>query len=443
MLTQQQELEFCRLRREVIGLNYQNLNPEQRKAVLATEGPLLLLAGAGSGKTTVLIHRVANLIRYGRGSDSLEVPEWVTEEDLAFLQSYAANPDKGKRLQADRLCALEPAAPWTIIAITFTNKAAGELKARLEKMLGAAARDVWASTFHSACVRILRRDIEKLGFPSSFTIYDTDDSIRVMKDCVRELSFDDRQFPPRSVLAAISRAKDKLQLARDFAEEADRANDYRLQKIARLYAAYEKRLWEAGALDFDDIILHTVRLLQQHDDVLQYYQKKFRYVLIDEYQDTNNLQYLLASLLAGGRENICVVGDDDQSIYRFRGATIENILSFEDQYKGCRTIRLEQNYRSTKNILDAANAVIRHNQGRKGKELWTAGAEGEKVSLYTAMNENDEARYVADRLLEDYRAGEKWNSHAILYRMNAQSNQLEVALKLSLIHITEPTRPST
>ena len=429
MLTQQQELEFCRLRREVIGLNYQNLNPQQRKAVLATEGPLLLLAGAGSGKTTVLIHRVANLIRYGRGSDSLEVPEWVTGEDLAFLRSYAANPDKGKRLQADRLCALEPAAPWTIIAITFTNKAAGELKARLEKMLGAAARDVWASTFHSACVRILRRDIEKLGFPSSFTIYDTDDSIRVMKDCIRELNFDDKQFPPRSVLGTISRAKDRLQLARDFAEEADRANDYRLQKIARLYAAYEKRLWEAGALDFDDIILHTVRLLQQNDDVLQYYQKKFRYVLIDEYQDTNNLQYLLASLLAGGRENICVVGDDDQSIYRFRGATIENILSFEDQYKGCRTIRLEQNYRSTKNILDAANAVIRHNQGRKGKELWTAGAEGDKVSLYTAMNENDEARYVADRLLEDYRAGEKWNGHAILYRMNAQSNQLEVALK--------------
>ena len=431
MLTQQQELEFCRLRREVIGLNYANLNPEQRKAVLATEGPLLLLAGAGSGKTTVLIHRVANLIRYGRGSDCLEVPEWVTEDDLRFLANYAQHPAKEGRLQADRLCALEPAAPWSIIAITFTNKAAGELKNRLEKMLGPSARDVWASTFHSACVRILRRDIEKLGFPSSFTIYDTDDSQRVMKDCIRELNFDDKQFPPRSVLGAISRAKDKLQLAKDFAEECEASGDYRLQKIAKLYAAYEKRLWEAGALDFDDIILHTVRLLQRNDDVLQYYQRKFRYVLIDEYQDTNNLQYLLASLLAGGRENICVVGDDDQSIYRFRGATIENILSFEDQYKGCRTIRLEQNYRSTKNILDAANAVIRHNQGRKGKELWTAGNEGDKVSLYTAMNENDEARYVADKLMEDYRAGEKWNSHAILYRMNAQSNQLEVAFKRS------------
>ncbi len=431
MLTPEQELEFCRLRREVIGQNYQNLNPEQRKAVLATEGPLLLLAGAGSGKTTVLIHRVANLIRYGRGSDCLEVPEWVTADDLAFLTEYAAHPTPEGRLQADRLCAVDPAAPWTIIAITFTNKAAGELKARLEKMLGASARDVWASTFHSACVRILRRDIEKLGFPSSFTIYDTDDSVRVMKDCIRELNVDDKQFPPRSVLGTISRAKDKLQLAADFEQECQRSGDFRLQKIAALYAAYEQRLWEAGALDFDDIILHTVRLLQKHEDVRTYYQKKFRYVLIDEYQDTNNLQYLLSSLLAGGRENICVVGDDDQSIYRFRGATIENILSFEEQYQGCRTIRLEQNYRSTKNILAAANAVIRHNQGRKGKELWTAGQEGDKVQLYTAMNEHDEARFVTEALMEDYRAGKQWNSHAVLYRMNAQSNQLEVAFKRS------------
>ena len=431
MLTPEQELEFCRLRRAVIAQNHANLNPEQQKAVLATEGPLLLLAGAGSGKTTVLIHRVANLIRYGRGSDSDEVPGWVTEGDLAFLRDYAARPSQEGRLQADRLCALEPAAPWTIIAITFTNKAAGELKDRLEKMLGPAARDVWASTFHSACVRILRRDIEKLGFPSSFTIYDTDDSLRVMKDCIRELGFEEKQFPPRSVLGTISRAKDKLQLARDFREDAEQSGDFRLQKLAKLYTAYEKRLWEAGALDFDDIILHTVRLLQKDEQVRAYYQRKFRYVLIDEYQDTNNLQYLLASLLAGGHENICVVGDDDQSIYRFRGATIENILSFEEQYPGCRTIRLEQNYRSTKNILAAANAVIRHNQGRKGKELWTSGADGDKVSLYTAMNENDEARYVANQLMEDYRAGIKWNTHAVLYRMNAQSNQLEVAFKRS------------
>ena len=429
MLTHEQEQAFCRARRDAIALNYQNLNPEQRRAVLCTEGPLLLLAGAGSGKTTVLIHRVANLMRYGRGSDSPEVPEWVTEDDLAFLQGYAAHPTPEDKPRADRLCALDPAPPWTIIAITFTNKAAGELKERLERMLGPSARDIWASTFHSACVRILRRDIDKLGFPSSFTIYDTDDSIRVMKDCIKELNFDDKQFPPRSVLSAISRAKDKLQLAADFEKECDKSGDFRLQKIARLYSLYEKKLWEAGALDFDDIILHTVRLLQQDEQVRAYYQKKFRYVLIDEYQDTNNLQYLLASLLAGGRENICVVGDDDQSIYRFRGATIENILNFESQYKGCRTIRLEQNYRSTRNILDAANAVIRHNQGRKGKELWTAGDTGDKVRLYTAMNENDEARYVADVILDDYRKGQHWNDHAVLYRMNAQSNQLEVAFK--------------
>ena len=429
MLTHEQELAFCRARREAIALNYQNLNPEQRKAVLCTEGPLLLLAGAGSGKTTVLIHRVANLMQYGRGSDSPEVPEWVTEDDLTFLRDYAAHPNPADKPRADRLCALEPAPPWTIIAITFTNKAAGELKERLERMLGPRARDIWASTFHSACVRILRRDIDKLGFPSSFTIYDTDDSLRVMKDCIKELGFDDKQFPPRSVLSTISRAKDKLQMATDFQKDCAQSGDFRLEKIARLYIRYEKKLWEAGALDFDDIILHTVRLLQQDEETRTYYQKKFRYVLIDEYQDTNNLQYLLSSLLAGGRENICVVGDDDQSIYRFRGATIENILSFEDQYKGCRTIRLEQNYRSTKNILSAANAVIRHNQGRKGKELWTAGNDGDKVRLYTAMNENDEARYVADVILDDYRSGQRWNDHAVLYRMNAQSNQLEVAFK--------------
>ena len=429
MLNQIQAEEFCRLRREAIALNYQHLNPQQRQAVLATEGPLLLLAGAGSGKTTVLIHRVANLMRYGRGSDSSEVPEWVEPEDLDFLRTYVESRGAGNKIRADRLCALEPAPPWTILAITFTNKAAGELKERLERMLGPEARDVWASTFHSACVRILRRDIEKLGFPSSFTIYDTDDSQRVMKDCLKELNFDDKQFPPRSVLSVISKAKDKMQLSADFEREARRSGDFRLEKIARLYALYEKKLWEAGALDFDDIILHAVRLLEQDGQVLDYYQRKFRYVLVDEYQDTNNLQYRLTSLLAGGRKNICVVGDDDQSIYRFRGATIENILSFEHQYPGCRTIRLEQNYRSTKHILDAANAVIRHNQGRKGKQLWTAGAEGDPVRLYTAMDENDEAQYVANVILEDYRKGEPWNDHAILYRMNAQSNQLEVAFK--------------
>ena len=429
MLNRDEELRFCKARRAAIALDFQNLNPEQRKAAMATEGPLLLLAGAGSGKTTVLIHRIANLMKYGRGSDCDEVPAWVTPAELDFLEEYVRHPDPSQKAEQERLCQVEPAVPWSIIAITFTNKAAGELKERLERMLGPAAGDIWASTFHSACVRILRRDIDRLGFTSSFTIYDTADSERVIKDILKDFNLDEKTFSPRSVLGYISRAKDAMKLGADYLAECEKAGDFRLVKIAKVYAEYERRLKDANALDFDDIILDTVRLLQKFDDVREYYQRKFRYVLIDEYQDTNNLQYLLASTLAGGYENICVVGDDDQSIYRFRGATIENILSFEDQYKGCRTIRLEQNYRSTKNILDAANAVIRHNVGRKGKELWTAGAEGEKVHLYTTMNENDEARFVADRLMEDFRDGIKWNTHAVLYRMNAQSNQLEVAFK--------------
>ncbi len=428
MLDQQQELRFCKARRGAIARDFARLNPEQQKAVLATEGPLLLLAGAGSGKTTVLIHRIANMMKYGRGSDCGEVPEGVTEDDLAFLEAYAetGEGDKGRQ---ERLCRLECAAPWTILAITFTNKAAGELKDRLSAMLGPAANDVWASTFHSACVRILRRDIDRLGFSSSFTIYDTDDSLRVVKDILKDLNLDDKQFAPRSVLGYISRAKDAIKLAPEYLAECEKSGDFRLTKIAKVYMEYQRRLWEANALDFDDIILHTVRLLKGFDDVREFYQKKFRYVLIDEYQDTNNLQYLLASTLAGGYENFCVVGDDDQSIYRFRGATIENILSFEKQYRGARVIRLEENYRSTGHILDAANAVIRNNQGRKGKELWTRAGAGDKLQLYSAMNESDEARYVAAKILEHYSQGRKWKDHAVLYRMNAQSNQLEQAFK--------------
>ena len=428
MLDHQLEQRFTAARRAAIAWDFASLNEQQRQAVLDTEGPLLLLAGAGSGKTTVLINRVANLMRYGRGSDSPEVPQWVTEEDLDFLETYARTGE-GDRLRMEELCSLDPAAPWTILAITFTNKAAGELKERLGAMLGPQAEDVWASTFHSACVRILRRDIERLGFASSFTIYDTDDSLRVIKDCLKTLELDDKQFPPRSVLGYISRAKDQMLLAPDYLAQKEKEGDFRLIRIAKVYVEYQRRLWEANALDFDDIILHTVRLLQQFEEVRAYYQRKFRYVLIDEYQDTNNLQYLLASTLAGGYENFCVVGDDDQSIYRFRGATIENILSFEQQYPTCRTIRLEENYRSTKHILEASNAVIRNNQGRKGKELWTKAGEGEKLTLYTAMNENDEAQYVAARVLEDFSQGRAWKDHAVLYRMNAQSNQLETAFK--------------
>ena len=436
MLNHQEELRFCRARRAAIARDYARLNPEQQKAVLAAEGPLLLLAGAGSGKTTVLIHRIANLMKYGRGSDSQEVPEWVTPGDLDFLERYAAGtgtPSPADKERQENLCRLEPAAPWSILAITFTNKAAGELRDRLAAMLGPEAEDVWAFTFHSACVRILRREIERLGFASSFTIYDTDDSLRVIKDCIKDMNLDDKMFPPRTVLSAISRAKDAMLLAEDYRAQYERSGDYRQTRIAQIYMEYQRRLWEASALDFDDIILHTVRLLQKFEDVRAYYQRKFRYVLIDEYQDTNNLQYLLASTLAGGYENFCVVGDDDQSIYRFRGATIENILSFEKQYPACRTIRLEENYRSTGHILESANAVIRHNQGRKGKELWTRAGEGEKLRLYQAMNESDEARYVAARILGGHSQGLRWRDHAVLYRMNAQSNQLEQAMKRSNI----------
>ncbi len=425
------EQRYITARRAVIARRYARMNPSQREAVLATEGPLLLLAGAGSGKTTVLINRVDNLLTFGRGSDSEEVPGWASEEDLAFLEQFPEEPSPEDWQQAVRLCAVEPAVPWSVIAITFTNKAAGELKERLERMCGSASRDIWAATFHSACIRILRRDVEKLGggFDGNFTIYDTDDSKRVIKDILKDLGLNDKEFQPRSVLGIISNAKDKDWSPERFAQEMRTSHDWRMPRIAEIYTGYQRRLREANAMDFDDIILHTVHLLQKDEDVRSFYQRKFRYVLIDEYQDTNHLQYLLARLLAGGYENICVVGDDDQSIYRFRGANIENILSFEKQYDTCRTIRLEQNYRSTQNILDAANTVIKNNTGRKGKTLWTQEGPGDKVLVKTVFSESDEASFVAGKILESYGRGENWRDNAVLYRMNAQSNALEMALK--------------
>ena len=431
MLNQTQQAQFCKMRRQVIARNYQNLNQQQRLGALTTEGPLLLLAGAGSGKTTVLIHRIANLIRFGRGSDPscMEVPDWVTPEDVEFLTRYLGYPEKDMAQRAEMLCKVHPAAPWSILAITFTNKAAGELKERLERMLGPEGQDVWAATFHSACVRILRRDIHRLGFSNSFTIYDVDDTQRVVKEILKQMNLDEKAYPPRNVLGYISRAKDKMFLARDYLKGAEQSGDFRQIQIAKIYKEYEHRLWEADALDFDDLILHTVRLLLEDQEAREYWQNKFRYVLIDEYQDTNHLQYLLASTLAGKWKNICVVGDDDQSIYRFRGATIENILSFEQQYKGARVIRLEQNYRSTKNILDAANAVIQNNKGRKGKELWTEKGAGDKIRLYVAMNESDEAQYVAAQVIAGIQQGRQWKDNAVLYRMNAQSNAVEYAFK--------------
>ena len=420
---------YAAARKAVIARDFQRLNPMQRQAAMTTEGPLLLLAGAGSGKTTVLIQRVYNLLTYGRGSDADSVPEWATEEDLAFLESYPEKPDAMERDRARRLCAVDVPRPWEIIAITFTNKAAGELKDRLTARLGPQANDVWASTFHSACVRILRRDIDRIGFDKDFTIYDTDDAKRVIKDIVKDLNLEEKTFSPKSVLGVISSAKDQYLSPEEFAQQHPPESEWKLSRIAKVYAAYEKKLRSANALDFDDIIFHTVTLFRQEPDVLAYYQDKFRYVLVDEYQDTNHLQYLLTSLLAGGRKNLCVVGDDDQSIYRFRGANIENILSFEKQYKNARVIRLEQNYRSTQNILDAANAVIRNNQGRKGKTLWTDNGGGDTVTVKTAFNESDEAGYVVSDIMNRVARGGHFRDAAVLYRMNAQSNALEYAMR--------------
>jgi len=432
MMTEQYMNRFIAARRRYIASQFAGLNDMQLEATMTTEGPLLLLAGAGSGKTTVLINRIANLIRFGCGSDPAvnDVPDTVTEEDVEFLESLGPDASEFDRSRADFLCALRPAVPWSIIAITFTNKAANELKDRLGNMLGEDARDVWAMTFHSACCRILRRDIERLGYTRSFTIYDTDDSKRIMKDILKDIGLDDKTFPPQYMLSIIGRQKDKMVSPDDMLELAEESGDIKLKHIARVYKIYQTRLKENNAVDFDDIILLTAKLLQENEDIRSYYQRKFRYVLVDEYQDTNHLQYLLTSLLAGGYENICVVGDDDQSIYRFRGATIENILDFEKQYKGARVIRLEQNYRSSQAILNAANSVIVHNRGRKGKRLWTANGAGEPVVVYEAADERAEASFVAGQIISKSK-GKNFKDYAILYRTNAQSNALEYALKRS------------
>ncbi len=431
-MTEKWNRRFIDARRKYIAAQFSGLNDMQRQAVLTTEGPLLLLAGAGSGKTTALINRIANLIRFGSGSDSTLVPDTVTEADVEFLEQLSETPDSTDRARADLLCAVDPVAPWNIIAITFTNKAANELKERLCKILGPEGQDVWAMTFHSACCRILRRDIDRIGFSTSFTIYDTADSERIMKEIIKDMGLDDKTFPAKLALSIISREKDKMIGPEQMMERIQDTQDMRLYHVARAYKRYQSKLKENNALDFDDIIFKTVELLQQNEDVLRFYQRKFRYVLVDEYQDTNHMQYLLTSLLAGFYENICVVGDDDQSIYRFRGATIENILDFEMHYAGARIIRLEQNYRSTQSILNAANGVIAHNIGRKGKRLWTSNGQGNPITVYEAADEGAEAAYIASQILASCKK-DGFKSNAILYRTNAQSNALEYAFKRNAI----------
>ncbi|MCL2002475.1 MAG: UvrD-helicase domain-containing protein [Oscillospiraceae bacterium] len=363
-----------------------HLNNEQREAVLTTEGPLLVLAGAGSGKTRVLTERCAEIIRNGT-------------------------------------------PPWAVLAITFTNKAAGEIKARLVSLLGAKGSDVWGMTFHAACVRFLRRDITALGYKSGFTIYDADDQKRVMKEVLKALNYDEKRVNPQAVLSIIGRAKDNELDAKALSESAP--DDFFQRIAAECYGVYQKRLFEANALDFDDILALTVRLFRERRDILEHYQRRFSYILVDEYQDTNRLQYHIVSMLAAGHRNLCVVGDDDQSIYGFRGATIDNILSFERQYPEARVIRLEQNYRSTGNILRAANSVISKNYGRKGKTLWTGSEPGEPVKLIAALSENDEARFISETVLNGIAVGSNFRDFCVLYRMNAQSSRVEQQLRLS------------
>lgn len=420
---------YLQLRKELIERRFAKMNAMQRQAVLTTEGPLLILAGAGSGKTTVLINRIANLLLFGKAYESCKVPFYVESSDLERLEKEAKSdvPDyKG----IVSLITVEPPRPWEIMAITFTNKAAAELRTRLCAMLGDSdGKDINASTFHSACVKILRSEIERLGYKSGFVIYDSDDSQKVVKEILKSMNLDDKQFAPRSVLAKISEFKDMLEAPADSLARAEKQNDFRLKKVSQIYEQYQARLKGANALDFDDIITLTVRLFQQNKDVLEKYQRRYRYIMVDEYQDTNRSQYKLVSLLAGGYGNLCVVGDDDQSIYRFRGATIENILSFESQYEGAKVIRLEQNYRSTQNILTAANKLIAKNEGRKGKNLWTDAGDGDKITLFTAYDERDEAAAIVDAIEKLHREGRKYSECAVLYRMNAQSQAIELAMR--------------
>ena len=420
---------LAKARKQAIALDFKHLNDAQREAVLKTEGPLLILAGAGSGKTTVLINRIANLLAYGRGSDSAEVPQWATEQHILQLEDYIAAPTREKRAEVSRLLQIEPVEVWRIIAITFTNKAAGEIKSRLEDMLGASARDIWAMTFHSACARILRRDIGKIGYDTSFAIYDSSDSLALIKRIIKEHGINDKDIPPKSVMGTISRSKDAEILPDEFIEEAEKRHDVRKKVIGGVYAEYQKRLKQSNALDFDDLIRLTVLLLSKDTEAREYYQRRFRYVLVDEYQDTNGLQYKLAGLLAGGHGNICVVGDDDQSIYKFRGATVENILQFEENYPGTHIVRLERNYRSTAPILSAANDVISHNKSRHKKKLWTDKSEGGLPLVHLADNERGEARFVADTIIENISKNGTWGGYAVLYRMNAQSNNFEYEFK--------------
>lgn len=411
---------FISAKRDALKKYFGRMNEMQQEAVFTVNGPVLVLAGAGSGKTTVIVNRIANMIKFGNAYADESASG--NENDITFLRDFADGKSNDAETLRD-IIAVEPVKPWNILAITFTNKAAAELRERLCDMLGEDGMNINASTFHSACVRILRSEIEALGYGRDFTIYDSDDSQRMIKTIMSDIDVSEKQFAPRAVLSEISFAKDKMISPDEM--RSDAGQDYRKKIISRIYALYQERLKTANALDFDDILCHTVSLFEEFPAVLEKYQKRYKYIMVDEYQDTNHVQFRLVSLLSQAHSNLCVVGDDDQSIYKFRGANIENILGFESQFRGAKVVRLEQNYRSTQNILDAANSVISHNYGRKSKSLWTKGDKGDKIYWYKAVDETDEAKFVADTIQEHYKATGKYSDNAVLYRMNAQSNAVE------------------
>lgn len=424
-------LQYTVQKRKLFDKYYSHLNKEQRECIYTVNHPLMILAGAGSGKTTVLVTRLAHIIRYGDAYMTDFVPESCTAEEL---QSMAEAMDfEGEQLGTylERF-AVNPPPAWAVLAVTFTNKAAGEIKTRLSAIFGEdspEAKDIWTGTFHSICMRILRRWGDLVGYGSGFGIADTEDQKKLIAECMKQLNIDTKFLPVKSILAEISRAKNHLMTPAEY--QTEMGSDTRMRKIGQVYEVYQSRLQASNLLDFDDIIMQTVTLLQNFENVRENLQNRFRYISIDEYQDTNRAQFELVSLLAGGYKNLMVVGDDDQSIYKFRGATIENILTFDSTYPDAKVVRLEQNYRSTKTILDAANAVIVKNTERKGKKLWTQGEKGEKILLKKLPTQLDEARFISDTIAELHEAGQPFSSFAVLYRTNAMSRAIEQALAKS------------
>ncbi len=426
---------YLTAKRALFDRYYRSLNEQQREAVYHINDPLLILAGAGSGKTTVLVHRIAYIIRYGNAYHSNYVPFDLDEGEVGMLESAVGAPMEQAELEAllTRFAA-SPARPWQLLAITFTNKAANEIKSRLARAFPedeTIASSIWAGTFHSICMRILRRFSVEAGLQEGFTVYDTDDAKKAMQAAMKTLNIDEKNVPIKTVMNTISRAKDRLITPENFLTEM--GNDYAMKQISRIYTAYQARLKASNALDFDDIIMRTVTLLTENEMIRKYYQSQFRYISVDEYQDTNVAQFKLTALFSGGSGNLMVVGDDDQSIYRFRGATIENILNFHKVFSNATIVRLERNYRSTQSILDAANAVISHNTKAEAmrKELWTDRGAGEKIHVLTPEHQGAEARAIIDIVQKKVRLGKQYRDFAVLFRTNAQSNALETAFARS------------